>query len=82
MEVRESEDDEEIIEEEKEEVIFNVVEIMPIFPGGDVGLMKYIQQNIKYPEIAKEYNITGKVYVSYIVDESGSVIDVKIIKGV
>jgi len=55
---------------------------MPVFPGGDLGLMKYIQKNLKYPAIAREYNITGKVYVSYIVDEDGSVINVKIARGV
>jgi TonB family protein len=44
--------------------------------------MKYIQKNVKYPPIAKEYNITGKVYVSFIVDKSGSVTDVKIVRGV
>ena len=59
-----------------------VVENMPEFPGGDAGLMKYIQKNVKYPPIAKEYNITGKVYVSFIVDKSGSVTDVKIVRGV
>ena len=70
------------IEEESDEEFFMVVENMPEFPGGDVGLMKYIQKNVKYPPIAKEYNITGKVYVSFIVDKSGSVTDVKIVRGV
>ena len=70
------------IEEESDEEFFMVVENMPEFPGGDLGLMKYIQKNVKYPPIAKEYNITGKVYVSFIVDKSGSVTDVKIAKGV
>ena len=70
------------IEEESDEEFFMVVENMPEFPGGDLGLMKYIQKNVKYPPIAKEYNITGKVYVSFIVDKSGSVTDVKIVRGV
>ena len=70
------------IEEESDEEFFMVVENMPEFPGGDAGLMKYIQNNVKYPPIAKEYNITGKVYVSFIVDKSGSVTDVKIVRGV
>ena len=70
------------IEEESDEEFFMVVENMPEFPGGDLGLMKYIQNNVKYPPIAKEYNITGKVYVSFIVDKSGSVTDVKIARGV
>ena len=70
------------IEEESDEEFFMVVENMPEFPGGDAGLMKYIQKNVKYPPIAKEYNITGKVFVSFIVDKSGSVSDVKIARGV
>ena len=70
------------IEEEDDEEFFMVVENMPEFPGGDLGLMKYIQKNVKYPAIAKEYNITGKVYVSFIVDKKGSVTNVKIVRGV
>ena len=70
------------IEEENEDEFFLDVETMPEFPGGDAGLMKYIQNNVKYPPIAKEYNITGKVFVSFIVDKSGSVSDVKIARGV
>ena len=70
------------IEKENEDEFFMVEKKMPEFPGGDAGLMKYIQNNVKYPPIAKEYNITGKVYVSFIVDKSGSVTDVKIVRGV
>jgi len=83
IEDTESDEDEEIeIIEEDDDEFFMVVENMPIFPGGDLGLMKYIQKNVKYPAIAKEYNITGKVYVSFIVDKSGSVTNVKIVRGV
>ena len=71
----------EIIEEDDDE-FFMVVENMPQFPGGDLGLMKYIQKHVKYPAIAKEYNITGKVYISFIVDKSGKVTNVKIVRGV
>ena len=84
-EVDDTESDEDVeieIEEESDEEFFMVVENMPEFPGGDLGLMKYIQKNVKYPAIAKEYNITGKVYVSFIVDKSGSVTNVKIVRGV
>jgi periplasmic protein TonB len=83
IEDTESDEDEviEIIEEDDDE-FFMVVENMPEFPGGDLGLIKYIQKHVKYPAIAKEYNITGKVYVSFIVDKSGSVTSVKIVRGV
>jgi len=83
IEDTESDEDEVIeIEEEDDEEFFMVVENMPEFPGGDLGLMQYIQKNVRYPPIAKEYNITGKVYVSFIVDKTGNVTNVKIVRGV
>ena len=83
IEDTESDEDEAIeIEEEDDEEFFMVVENMPEFPGGDLGLMKYIQKNVRYPAIAKEYNITGKVFISFIVDKTGSVINVKVARGV
>lgn len=83
IEDTESDEDEIIeIEEEDDDEFFMVVENMPVFPGGDLGLMKYIQKNVKYPPIAKEYNITGKVYVQFIVDKSGTVTNVKVVRGV
>jgi protein TonB len=85
LEIEDTESDEDIaieIEEESDDEFFMVVENMPEFPGGDLGLMKYIRKHVKYPPIAKEYNITGKVYVSFIVDKTGSVTNVKIVRGV
>ena len=85
IEIEDTESDEEEmieIEEEDDDEYFMVVENMPEFPGGDIGLMKYIQKNVRYPAIAKEYNITGKVYVSFIVDKQGTVTNVKIVRGV
>ena len=84
VEIEETDTDEdEIIEiEEDDDEFFMVVENMPEFPGGDLGLMKFIQKNVRYPAIAKEYNITGKVYVSFIVDRQGKVTNVKIVRGV
>ena len=78
LEIEDTESD----EEEDDDEFFMVVENMPEFPGGDLGLMKYIQKNVKYPPIAKEYNITGKVYVQFIVDKSGTVTNVKVVRGV
>ena len=73
---------EDIQELDEYEDFFIVVETAAKFPGGDLGLMKYIQRNLKYPPIAKEYNITGKVYISFVVDKSGSVTNVKVVRGV
>ena len=49
---------------------------------GEEGLMMYISNNVKYPQIAKEYGIEGKVFVEFVVDKDGSVTDVKILRGV
>lgn len=67
---------------EEEAPAFLVVEEMPVFPGGEAELLKYIGEHVKYPEISKENNITGKVYVNFVVDENGKVIKVKIARGV
>ncbi len=70
-------------EEEVEDVkIFVIVEKMPEFPGGDLELRKYIAQNIKYPNIARENDIQGKVYVRFVVTEKGTVENVQIARGV
>jgi len=84
VEIEDTEADEEIlvIEEEDDDDFHTIVENMPEFPGGDLALMKYLQRNIRYPSVAKEYNITGKVYVNYIVDKKGYVTNVKIVRGV
>ena len=86
LEVEDTDTDEnEFIEQEEEDdsnEVFMVVEQMPVFPGGDLGLMKFIQKNTKYPPIAKENDITGKVYVSYVVNKKGKVTNVKVARSV
>ncbi len=62
--------------------VFFIVEKMPEFPGGEQALRKFIAQNIKYPAYASEHGIQGKVYVSFVVEKSGSVGRVKIARGV
>ena len=86
LEVEDTDTDEnDFIEQEEEEdsdEVFMVVEQMPVFPGGDLGLMKFIQKTVKYPPIAKENDITGKVYVSYVVNKKGKVTNVKVVRSV
>lgn len=65
-----------------EDQVFYVVEEMPQFPGGDIALQKYITNAIKYPVIAQENGIQGKVYVSFVVNTDGSVTDAKIARSV
>jgi protein TonB len=73
---------EEVAPEEKEEEVFMVVEEMPEFPGGNAALMKYLANAVKYPVIAQENGIQGKVYVNFVVNKDGSVSGAKIARGV
>ena len=69
-------------EEEEEPEIFFIVETMPEFPGGELGLRKYIATHVKYPNIARENGIEGKVYVRFCVTSKGTVEKVSIARGV
>ncbi len=71
-----------IIEEVVETPIFTVVEEMPSFPGGDEARIKFLTENIKYPQMAKESGISGTVYVTFVVDEKGRVADVRVLRGI
>ena len=62
------------------EEIFNVVEEQPIYLGGHEALMKYIQQNIKYPKEAQEQGKQGRVIVQFVVEKDGSITDSKIVR--
>ena len=64
------------------EEIFFIVEDMPEFPGGELALRKYIANAIKYPVVAQENGIQGKVYVTFVVSKDGSVANAKIARGV
>lgn len=70
---------EEVVEEE----IFTIVESMPEFPGGgQAALFKYLQNEMKYPQVAKENGIQGTVFVNFVVGNNGKIRDVKILRGV
>lgn len=75
----------EFIEEEEEEEaeIFFIVEDMPSFQGkGQDGFRTYIAKNLKYPEIAAENGISGRVFVQFVVNENGEVTNAKVVRGV
>lgn len=73
-----------VVEEEEEsaQTIFTVVEKMPKFPGGDTELLKFISKSIKYPVIAQENGIQGRVICSFVVNRDGSVVDAEVVRGV
>ena len=65
-----------------EQHIFMVVEQMPSFPGGMGALMKYLATHIKYPELAKESGIQGRVFINFVVEPDGSISHVKVLRGI
>ncbi|MBE6291602.1 MAG: energy transducer TonB [Bacteroidales bacterium] len=70
-----------VVEEpEEEQQIFQVVENMPEFPGGNAALMAYLKKNIKYPTICQEQGIQGRVIVQFVVNADGSIVDPQVIK--
>lgn len=71
-------EEEDIVEAE----IFIVVEEMPQFPGGDAKLYEYIQKNLKYPMMARESDIQGRVFVNFVVEPDGSISKVNVMRGI
>ena len=69
-------EEEEVVEQE----IFQIVEEMPDFPGGVAKLSEYLQKNIKYPQMARESGIQGRVFVNFVVEPDGSVSNVKVLR--
>ncbi len=74
------------VEVEEEEVVeaevFTIVEEMPGYPGGDLKMYEYLGKNIKYPQIARESGIQGRVFVNFVVEPDGSVSNVKVLRGI
>ena len=71
-------EEEEVVEQE----IFTVVESMPEFPGGAGKMMEFIARNIKYPPMARESGIQGRVFVNFVVEPDGSVSNVRVLRGI
>lgn len=67
---------------EEAEQPFTVVEQMPEFPGGDQARVKFLQENIKFPPVARESGITGTVYITFVVGRDGRLSNFKILRGV
>jgi periplasmic protein TonB len=73
---------EQVVEVEEEEEIFQVVEQTAMFPGGYQALNKYLRDNIKYPQQAKETGTQGKVFLTFVVEKDGSITDIKILRDI
>ena len=68
------------VEEEDEDVVFQIVEQQPEFPGGPQALFKYLSENVKYPVIAQENGIQGRVVCQFTVNKDGSIVDVEVVR--
>ena len=66
----------------KNNMVYDVVEVMPQFPGGQIAMLKYIMENIKYPKQIMEEGIQGRVTVSFIVEKDGRVSNVRLLRSV
>ena len=62
--------------------LYSQSEQMPVFPGGDKALIKFIAENVKYPQVAKKEGISGTVIVNFVVDKSGQIAQIKVIRGI
>jgi len=69
-------------EEVEQEIFFNIIEEPAEFPGGERALMNYLNSHVKYPVIAQENGIQGKVYLKFVIDEQGNVTNAQIARGV
>ncbi|MDY3847252.1 MAG: TonB family protein [Prevotella sp.] len=67
---------------EEETKVFDVVEVMPTFPGGNAALFEWLSKNIKYPVVAEENGVQGRVIVTFVVERNGSITDVQVAKSV
>lgn len=62
--------------------VFDVVEEMPHFPGGAAALQAFLSSNTKYPVVAQENGVQGRVIVSFVVERDGSITDVRVVRSV
>ena len=65
-----------------EDTIFTKTEIAPAYSGGQDALIKFLMMNLQYPEKAKEANIQGTVYISFVVEKDGKISNIKVIRGI
>jgi len=68
--------------DKKPEKAYEKVDVAPQYPGGDEALINFLASNIKYPEEAKKLGIQGKVVVTFVIQPTGEVADVKVLKGI
>jgi periplasmic protein TonB len=75
-------DENQAITQEEVDEVYGIVDQMPEFPGGELALRKWIANNIRYPKMAAEKGIHGKVYINFVVEKNGDISSVRVTKGV
>jgi len=66
----------------EEDTVYQIVDEMPQYPGGEKAMMEYVAKNVKYPQEAKDKEIQGRVFVSFVIEKDGSVNEVKVMRGI
>ena len=69
-----------VVEDVDENIVYDVVEQNPKFPGGDEALMKWLYENLKYTTICQEQGIQGRVITQFVVNKDGSIVDITIVR--
>lgn len=64
----------------KNQQVFDVVEKMPEYPGGQAALFEYLSKNVKYPADAEKKKIEGRVLVTFVVNTDGSITDIEVVR--
>lgn len=82
VDLRELESHKVIVEEKVVEKPFYTVEQMPSFPGGEAEMQRFIQANLKYPVVAQESGISGRVTIRFVVTKDGTISDVQVMRGI
>jgi len=66
----------------EEKQIFKFVEQMPAYPGGEEAMLKFLSDNVKYPQIARDQEVEGRVILTFVVDETGHINDIQVLKDI
>jgi protein TonB len=69
------------IDAQQEEPIYDIVEVMPEYPGGQEALMNYLTKNLKFPDEAREQGVQGTVFIVFIVEMDGRISGVRVLRG-
>ncbi len=69
-------------EDSKNEKVWELVDDPPSFPGGENKLMEYLGKSIVYPTMAKDHNISGRVYITFLIDKTGKISEPKVLRGI